>query len=235
MKVLLYGRHGSYPQEIENLVKSFGLEIVRKNPEVVITFGGDGTFLGAERDWPEVPKLYLRDSGTCFHCSPLPNEELLKLFVNHKLPTQEFLKLEATVNGKAVTALNDVVIAHQTPNGAIRFTVDNEPELIGDGVVIATPFGSTAYFYSITKTTFTKGIGLAFNNVHNLKIREKILAENAQISVAITRGPAVLSADNNPQLISLETGDKVTVKKAADTAKILTSATFAPSEGQWLS
>ncbi len=41
MKVLLYSRFGQYPQEIEGLVKSFGLEIVKENPEVVISFGGE--------------------------------------------------------------------------------------------------------------------------------------------------------------------------------------------------
>lgn len=238
MKVLLYGHFGKYPKELESKIKSIGLEIVSKNPQVILTYGGDGTFLGAERDYPEVPKLYLKNSGTCFHCNPLSNDKLLELLVEGKLKTQEIMKLETRYREKTYTALNEILIAHKFPNTAIRFHISSQPfnlstfpplylstsppnELVGDGVLAATPFGATGYFYSITKTAFQKGIGLAFNNLHNSNLVKEITDENSEIKIEITRGPAILAYDNDTRLIDLKENTPILIKKSPQTAKML--------------
>lgn len=237
MKVLLYGRYGEYPKEIEDLVKSFGLKIVASNPDVVITHGGDGTVLGAEKNFPGIPKLILKNSAVCHLCSPLSNEKLLELFVSGKLKTKEYMKLEALVSPNFLNpplALNDIAIAHKFPNVAIRFQVlekdlekespwkgDSLIDLIGDGVVLATPFGSTGYFYSITKSSFTSGIGLAFNNIHNVNIREKIVDEDDEIKIKIFRGPAVMALDNDPRLFDLPEFTEIIIRKAPQFAYFL--------------
>ncbi len=235
MKALLYARYGQYPKEIEELIRAAGLEILPPapsspsfpSPDVVVTFGGDGTILGAERDYPGIPKLPLRDSKNCHICSTLPNEEIVRLLVKNKLPIREYAKLEVICSQKHGLALNDVTIRNKLLNVALRFTVtvnDEEPtpELIGDGVVIATPFGSTAYSYSITHAIFNQGFGMAFNNIHNAALPERVVPEDAVIKVAITRGPADLGLDNDPEIPALSDGDVIAVKKAAQTAKILT-------------
>lgn len=230
MKILLYGKFGQYPKEIEELVKSIGLEIVQEDPEVVLTFGGDGTLLGAERDFPGVPKLPLRNSKICHICSPLPSEELVKLLARGKLSTRELLKLEARIGDQIFLALNEICLRNKLINAALRFKVmtdgqavpENLPwELIGDGLVVATPFGSTAYYYSITKDGFTEGIGVAFNNVHNYPERAYVTSEETTIEVEILRGPGRLSADNNPNILELSEGDKITITKSFSSAKIL--------------
>ena len=222
-KVLLYGRFGQHPKEIEDQVKSLGFDIVKTNPEVVITYGGDGTILGAERDFPKIPKLPLKNSRNCHLCSPLPNVKLLELLRDNKLNPKKYLKLEATVGAKKVIALNDLVIAHKYPNIAIRFKIDSKEENIGDGVVFATPFGSTGYFYSITKSTFTTGFGMALNNIHVNDRHWELLPERQTVKVVITRGPAVLAADNDPNLIGLPESCEVVIRKSKETAYILSA------------
>lgn len=222
MRVLLYGKFGKYPKEIEEIVKSSGLEIVQKDPEVIICYGGDGTVLGAERDYPGIPKLPLRSSQNCSVYSSLPREELLKMLAENKLHTVEYLKIKATACDYSITALNDIVIGHKFPNAAIRFIVHPEKEeLVGDGVVVATPFGSTGYFYSITRKSFKKGIGVAFNNPHKQAVPEQILDEEASIKIVLTRGPAVLTGDNNPNMFDLAENQEIVISKAPDKAKIL--------------
>lgn len=227
MNVLLYGRFGQYPYEIEAMVKKISLNIVSQNPDVVITFGGDGTILGAERDYPGVPKLPLRDSKICHICTPFPNDHVLELFTQNKLTLTEFLKLEAFVHNKKMLALNEITIRNTTINTALRFSLSvdtgqNYDDLIGDGLVIATPFGSTAYYKSITKESFQAGIGVAFNNLHPTALRSRIFPENAKFTVNILRGPGTLSFDNNPETISLVENDQITVQKSSQTAKIYT-------------
>lgn len=218
MKVLLYSRFGEYPKEIEGLVKSFGLEIVENNPEVVICYGGDGTLLGAERDYPEIPKIILKNSQICHLCSPLSNEKLLAMLASNKLKVKKFIKLEARVGDKKITALNDIIIAHKLPNLAIRFEVFQK-KYIGDGLVISTPFGSTGYYYSITKTSFTKNIGVALNNVHGLKNDFFVTAK--LIAIKILRGPAVLASDNDPHLLNLFPSAEILVRRAPQAARLL--------------
>lgn len=222
MKVLLYSRYGQYAKEIEDQIKKSGLEIVDKNPDVVITHGGDGTILGAERDYPGIPKLPLRNSTHCHLCSRLPNEEILKLLIENKLKPKEFIKLQAEIGSLQLVALNDIVIAHKIPNLALRYKVNDGSEMIGDGLVIATPFGSTGYFNSITHQVVTEGFGLAYNNVHPFPQEAfTVFPETGLVKVEITRGPGVLAADNDPQLIDLNEGDKIFVRKFTQTARIL--------------
>ena len=149
MKVLLYSRNGQYPKSLEQPVKNRGLEIVQQNPDVVITFGGDGTLLGAERDFPQIPKLPLKDSGVGFHTISLPIEQTLDLFVQNKLRLQDFFKLEAIAGDHKIVALNEISIRNKLINSALRYDVSitnqseqplNFDNLIGDGLIIATPF-----------------------------------------------------------------------------------------------
>lgn len=244
MKVLLYSRNGQYPKEIEVAVKNSGLEILDPStslgmttPQVVVTFGGDGTLLGAERDFPGIPKLPVKDSGTGYHTIQKPIEETLKLFVDNKLQIKSYFKLEAALAGNKFLALNEVTIRNSLPTSALRFSVESHPEqrpmnighvegsptiLIGDGLIISTPFGSSGYFYSISKRTFETGIGLAFNNIHNTNPAHQIVDDNSEIEVKILRGPAQITFDNDPEIPTLKDDETIKIKKSPSVAKIYT-------------
>jgi len=113
--------------------------------------------------------------------------------------------------------------ARPTSSLRCRVFVDDQEfghEIVGDGVVVATPFGSTAYYRSITRGIFHLGIGLAFNNSIE-QVDHLVLGEDAHIRVRITRGPAVVVADNHPEMISLEEEDEVSVRRDDSPAVIL--------------
>lgn len=229
MKVLLYGKNGVYPLEIEAEVKASGLEIVKDNPEAVITFGGDGTFIGAERDFPGVPKFPLRNSKVCHICSTLPNNVLVQKIAAGKVQPKTFIKLSTEVNGQKFEALNEISLRNKIQNVTLRFTVSSSPtngnvpteEMIGDGVIISTPFGSTGYYYSAARNFFSEGIGVAFNNIHNLTPSPTVLPETGTITVTINRGPALLAVDNNPNIVEIPEGQSVTIKKSSSMATLL--------------
>ncbi|MBW7940243.1 MAG: hypothetical protein H3C63_15995, partial [Candidatus Omnitrophica bacterium] len=61
MKVALVGKSLN---TVEALLPVYGLIRDDQSPEVVISVGGDGTLLSAERKYPTIPKLPLRFSET---------------------------------------------------------------------------------------------------------------------------------------------------------------------------
>jgi NAD+ kinase len=67
---------------------------------------------------------------------------------------------------------------------------------------------------------FRGGLGLAFNNSTE-PIDHLVLPEEARIRVRITRGPALVTADNNPFSLPLEEGDEVLIERHSEEAILL--------------
>src|SRR3989344_8965228 len=185
MKVLVSGKNS---EDLEPLVKQLGFEIVSENPEAVISYGGDGTLLSSERQYPSIPKLPIRSDSVSKKCADHQTESLLKNLLENGLNSKEYRKLETTIEGKPLLALNDFVIRNKDAIHSIRFrTPPDEKLIIGDGVVISTPYGSSGYFQSITGQTFDSGFGLAFNNTTE-KLEPQFFNEEDQISFKLSRG-----------------------------------------------
>lgn len=218
MKILLFGKNS---KDLENLVKTFGFEIVNKNPEVIINYGGDGTLLSAERQYPNIPKLPLRNSQFCHKCSNHEDEVMLKKLLSGKLKLKEYQKLETTILYKKFYILNDFVVRNSDPTHTIRFktSVTKEKLLIGDGIVLATSFGSTGYFKSITNRSFNKGFGIAFNNTTE-KIAPVILKDEEKLKFTLIRGKATLSFDNSPEIFVIDEGSELIFNLSNQAAKI---------------
>lgn len=225
MRVLLFGKNS---QEVSGHLAKLDLVPVSQNPEVVITYGGDGTLLEAERKFPQVPKLPIRHSQNCRYCANHTPEALLEKLTNRQLNSQKFFKLEAVAGQDRVVALNEIGVLHQLLYQGIRFQVkidgqDVAGTIIGDGIMVATPFGSSGYFKSITGQTFASGIGVALSNtVSHLKYR--VVDEKSLIEVSIVRGPAQVTSDNNPKLIQLAEGGQISITKSPQMATILSDS-----------
>jgi NAD+ kinase len=222
-RVKLYGRK---IEEIMPLVERFGLETVEENPQVVVSYGGDGTLLAAEQQWPGVPKVALRRSDRCRTCSHHSNETILRHLAEGKLRRTDFVKLEAKTEKGNLICLNDIMLRNARVNTAARFLVwiyyevYRKEEIVRGGLVVSTPFGSTAYFRSIAQCTFRIGIGLAFNNTTE-PINNVIVGDASLIRILVTRGPAALAADNNPKLLELDRDDEILIRRSEQTAVIL--------------
>lgn len=220
---------GKEIEELKKKVKEKGFECNKENPEVVICYGGDGTFLIGERVYPGVPKVLVKGSPTSNKGYKIKIEKVLDKFNKKEFSIQKIKKLKAVYQGSFETrnliGVNDIVIRNSLPTEALRFklkTKNFNKKFIGDGLVIATNYGSSrgAYFYSISQKEFKKGIGIAFNNVTK-KQKSKIISEKDIIEIEITRGPGVLVADNNRDYINLERGDKIKIFQTNEIAKRL--------------
>ncbi|MFW5973903.1 MAG: hypothetical protein ACOCPZ_00800 [Natrialbaceae archaeon] len=157
------------------------------------------------------------------------------------LETTTFPTLTAYKDGEELDgsfrALNEVSVHHSSPVLAATFDVrthDNGRtrefrKVIGDGMLVATPFGSTGYYRAITGGTFTEGFGVAFNNVH--KPRDvplyAVLSEEAVVEVELRKtrrsSGAVLTRDDD-EPYELAAGESVEIRAADRTVDLVTVA-----------
>lgn len=222
MRVVIY----EYKRkEIEPFIKKAGFKIVTDNPDFVISYGGDGTIMQAEYAYPGVPKIILKGSRICKKCSTLSNEEVLEKIKLQEFKIEEIKKLEVHAGGKILYGMDSILVHNKNPRHAIRYRVningkDMGHEVIGDGVVVATTFGATGYYRSITDSFFEVGIGLAFNNSIE-QADHMVLREDSQIKLYIIRGTAEVFADNQKDGVELNDGEELLIKRSNKIAKLI--------------
>jgi NAD+ kinase len=211
------------------------IKVVDKTPDVVICYGGDGTLLSAELKWPGVPKVPIRNSRRGNRCIPHPPAKVLQRLVTNKLTRTEFVKISCKVFDDGadspkftVSAMNECNVHMGHINLAVRFKIwlDDEPfangiEILGDGFIVSTPFGSTAYFNQITRGVFHTGLGVAFKNTTELT-SHVVVPDSVVVRAQITRGPAVLAYDSTEQYLDLRQGDRLELRKSEIPATVLT-------------
>ena len=215
------------PSEVKNALTRVGFELVEENPDFIVCYGGDGTVLFSERTFPEIPKLIIKTSRACRMYDYALNDlsTLLSKIKAGNYQIHSEMKLETEAKGKRLVGLNEIQVHLKLPICAVRFSLSADGKdysgLIGDGVIIATPFGSTGYYKATGGKRFKKGIGVSFNNLHNRKVKSFVVPEDSVIKLTVSRGPAWLLADNNEDFIELDAGDTMTVRKSESTANFI--------------
>ena len=213
---------------VERQLSNFGLKLNKKNPDIVISFGGDGTSLYGERTYPGIPRIMIKHSKFCNRCEEHDFSKVLSALKEGRFKIKEEIKVEGTVDKnpkKKLIGLNEIGIHHKIPTKSIRFRVKINgriiaEEAIGDGLIVATPYGRTAYFYSVSRKKFSRGLGIAFNNTK--KRRKSIIVKDySVIEVEILRGQGLMPADENKRMIPVKKEDAITIKRAKGKARII--------------
>ncbi len=134
MTVCVVSRDPAAAARARAATKACGFSYDTARPDIVISYGGDGTLLHAERRYPGVPKLQLRNSATCKKCHDHPLERALVLVREGRFRVETLVKLEAvvklrtdrkrraSVRSERLVALNDVILRNKNLAKAIRFS-----------------------------------------------------------------------------------------------------------------
>ena len=202
-----------------------GFEVVERNPAVVLCHGGDGTLLRAERMWPEIPKIPARLGKGAQLCEQHSLDSILDRYRRDELECSKLEMLQCSLGESRFFALNDVVLRNDNPALALRFRlfvddVELGSETTGDGVVLATPFGSTGYYHTLTRQRFEEGIGIAFNNCTRAALPPVVLDSSRVVRVDVTRGPGVLTHDNDRRTVHLRQGHRFEISRAERVATV---------------
>ena len=206
--------------------------------DLLVCFGGDGTILHAARDatMHNVPILGVNLGSVGFMAELEKTElSLLSLLGRGIHRTEERMMLDVRVvrNGKVISetlALNDAVVSNGSMARVAELDVYADEELItdftGDGVIVATPTGSTAYSMSaggpIVEPT-SSCIIVTPVCAHQLSVRAMVLDASRKVTVQVprnTRKHLFLSVDGG-KAVRLASGDKVEITKSARTTTLI--------------
>ena len=204
--------------------------------EMIITLGGDGTILRAARAAAGfgIPILGVNMGGKGFMAELEAEEiDLLSTVADGKYKTESRMMLDAAVirNGETLCrnfALNDIVI--KGDNKVIDLMLFGDEQRItrfsGDGAVVSTPTGSTAY-------SMAAGGPIVEPSAHNiiitpicahvLEAKSFVLVSYRRVTVEIghkKHNPAYMSVDGGEH-VSIQGGDIISVQKSKMSTRLV--------------
>ena len=166
-KVFIYTNEVLRSLEIADLLKEklekakIGITDSPKNADLIINIGGDGTLLRLMQDhqFPTVPIAGINTGHLGFfqEIAPEDMDKFIDCFKDNRLDIQPYNIAKADIFMKdgtevAYRALNEFVIKG-TNCHAIHLDISINDSFIekfsGDGIIVSTPAGSTAYNYSL--------------------------------------------------------------------------------------
>ena len=195
--VVAHGRIdvGDAVERVRAAADRAGVELVdEENAQLVVAVGGDGTILRtlARLLGTGVPVIGVNFGRVGFLASIAPErleEDLARVFAG-EYRTVELSTLEVSVGGRTEVAVNDVVVAGGTLGRMVELGYAIGGEDLGsrpcDGLICATPTGSTAYNLSNGGPVLVWGLDamvLTFVAPHALDIRPLVVPRGLEVTV----------------------------------------------------
>ncbi len=211
--------------------------------ECIITVGGDGTMIRAAVRTVEaqVPLIGINKGHLGYLCDldQTSYRQALKRLIEGDYDVEERMLLEGRVVSEdgspksgSIVAVNDIVITSHNGLQVVHLSVDVNGERLtsfnGDGIIFATPTGSTAYNLSTGGPIVDPKTSLILMtplNAHVVGMRSIVLDDTAMISARVTRRNQdelnAAAAFDGTTSIMLKDGDMVQVKRSGKTVKFV--------------
>jgi NAD+ kinase len=234
--------HGNGPavaeavSRVKRLVESKGVELVENDqqPELAVTLGGDGSMLQAFHRFlgTGVPVIGVNFGRVGFLTS-IHHEELedgLERAFDGDFTVVELPTLEVRIGAESWPAVNDVFATSSTPGRMVELAYAVGGEDLGvlpcDGLICATPSGSTAYNLSNGGPVLVWGLdamALTFVAPHSLHVRPLVVPRGRDLVVTnrTAEGFVTMIVDGR-QVGRLEPGEQVAVRLAEQTSLLAT-------------
>lgn len=197
--------------------------------DVVVVVGGDGTMLGMARDLAphDVPLIGV-NQGRLGFITDVPvgsaGESLARMLAGEfEEERRAVLQGQVERDGETIfeaIAVNDVVISRGATAGMVELRIDIDGHFMAsqrsDGLIVASPTGSTAYALSAGGPIVHPSIDgwvLAPIAPHTLSNRPIVVPQTSTISVEIRGGREVSVNFDMQSLKSLVIGDRIHVKR----------------------
>jgi NAD+ kinase len=203
---------------------------------LVVVLGGDGTLIhGAQRFGDSGAAILAINLGRLGYLTPFSSEDAEQALLDAlggRLREEARMRLAVSVDradgstAEFNAVLNEATVTSHQPARicSLSLAVDERPvtELRGDGVLVATPTGSTAYALSCGGPVLMPGLrSMLVVPVapHSFSFRPLVLHPDQRVSVGLS-DPGWLVLDGQTRE-ALQIGDRVTVSAARHALRLL--------------
>jgi NAD+ kinase len=205
--------------------------------DVAVVVGGDGTMLSVARELArfDVPLIGINQGRLGFLTDiPLTDTEAALAAILAGANVEERRTMLAVVvdhvDGTRDTALalNDVVMSRGTLGGMVDIAVEIDGSFVyamrADGLIVATPTGSTAYALSAQGPIVhpeVPALLLVPVAPHALSNRPIAVSDSVAITVTMLKGKGAVVHGDSQAHFPLNEGDRVAIRRAPYTVRLL--------------
>ena len=217
-----------------DLLTSLSHEEFSSKADLVIVFGGDGTLLGSARRYLKfnIPILGI-NMGTVGFLTDIKIEDfesVIKDIIDGNCKIEERNLVSATFNNTTVYGLNEIVIHSGAYTQLMRYRLSVNEKVVyeqrSDGLIIATPTGSTAYALSAGGPIIHPELDvwtILPMLPQSISSRPFVISSNEEVKVNLLRGPlesAKICADGQED-ISTPYLEDIKISKMKDKLRLV--------------
>jgi NAD+ kinase len=244
-RILLVGKLRS--AEIEASLRELRAYLAKRGCEVLpegetkadlaIVIGGDGTMLAAARDLVRhhVPLVGV-NLGRLGFMTDIGHDDTqasIGAILDGKYAIEERSLLEAEIRRQGTSvlrtiALNEAVIGKGSQGRLVEFELSVDGEFVyrlrADGIIVATPTGSTAYALSAQGPILhpaVPALTLVPLNPHTLSARPVSVSDRSVIEIAMVHALDARAHFDGLALADMAEGDRLLLKRSADTVRFV--------------
>jgi len=200
--------------------------------DFLVTLGGDGTLISAARrsfkHQKAVMGINLGTLGFLTDIMPDEIESFLGKFKSNDYRIDKRMMIKATINGKEIVSFNDVVINRNVVSGMIKLDAKVNDILFnkydGDGLIVSTPTGSTAYNLSCNGPVvypLTDAFIVTPISAHSLTQRPLVLPVDFQITFQNADTQKAIVIIDGHDIYDLNPKDIITIEVASSKAQLI--------------
>jgi NAD+ kinase len=226
--------------ELRDFLRKRGCEVLPEGEtraDLAIVVGGDGTMLTAARELVRhrVPLVGI-NQGRLGFMTDIGHDDMqagVGAVLDGKYSVEERTLLEAEIKraGKSVLstiALNEAVIGKGSQGRLIEFELSVDGEFVyrlrADGIIVATPTGSTAYALSAQGPILhpaVPALTLVPLNPHTLSARPVSVNDRSVIEIVMVHSLDARAHFDGLALADMAEGDRLVLKRSADVVRFL--------------
>jgi NAD+ kinase len=212
-------------------------EAIGKRAQLAVVIGGDGTMLAAARNLVrhKVPLTGVNQGRVGFMTDVALDDMRASIgaIVEGRYAIEERALLDAEIrrDGRVVlatVALNEAVIGKGAQGRLIEFEMYLDGEYVytlrADGVIVATPTGSTAYALSAQGPILhpsVPALALVPLNPHTLSARPVSVSDRSVVEIVLVRAVDARAHFDGFALADMSEGDRLLLRRSADAVRFV--------------
>lgn len=213
--------------------RCYDSEKLAENADILALFGGDGTVLSiiaaAAKNGKPILAINTGHLGFVTGAESNELEKVVNALRDGKYTVDRRAMLEAAVCGNSYFALNEIVLLRENYTSVIKIDAYNNGRFIdrytADGVMVATPTGSTAYALSAGGPVLSpevKAFELIAVSPHSLTSRPVVFPDTDVVTLKVAQDKAcVLIYDGIDIPHRISDSDEVRISRAPFDAQFL--------------